>query len=148
MPAIAYSAALRAIGKSDASFFQRQIIRRVRKADESNDPARLHFFDEMFRAQNHRRCAVGDLLPIADFERRRDGQVDLARGAGLIKCELVVAHLGERVQPRVCAIFMAGVFARINRRRRRSRSREAGSISPAIATSRRLQNEHRVGSSR
>jgi hypothetical protein len=23
----------------------------------------------------------------------------------LIKCELVVAHLGERAQPRVCAIF-------------------------------------------
>jgi hypothetical protein len=64
-------------GKSDASFFQRQIIRRVRKADEPHGPARLHFFDEMFRAQNHRRCAVGDLRTIADFERRRDGQVDV-----------------------------------------------------------------------
>jgi hypothetical protein len=27
------------------------IIRRVRKADEPHGPARLHFFDEMFRAQ-------------------------------------------------------------------------------------------------
>jgi hypothetical protein len=76
----------------------------VRKADEPHGAARLHFFDEMFRAQNHRRCAVGDLRTIADFERRRDEQVDVARGAGLIKCELVVAHLGERVQPRVRAI--------------------------------------------
>ena len=62
-----------------------QIIRRVRKADEPHGSARLHSFDKMFRAQNHRCCAVGDLRTIADFERRRDEQVDVARGAALIK---------------------------------------------------------------
>ena len=88
--------------------FQREIIGRVTETEKLRD---LRFIDpvlvEIFAGDEHDRSrAVGDLRAIGDAQGRSDARIFLRDLRGIVVGQVGIAHLRQRIEPRVRVIFV------------------------------------------